>query len=166
MSINVLMLAILLYSNRICNGIFCCDFRYIIGSTKEVTRWRREKGASRVFRLKQTSRLPVQSLLFSVTFNKTQIINIIISDLKEHKDDHVAHTLVIKGPEPVPIELPGPAGDTDTEVLIFRHDLRTVQEEADTIIVQQVTVIGGCTVRISSHMIVGCLSPTVCYFTV
>ena len=90
----------------------------------------------------------------------------IISDLKEHKDDPVAHTFVITGSDSVPIELPGPAGDTDTGVLICRHDLRTVQEETDTIIVQQVTDIGGCIVRISSHMIVGCFSPTVCYFAV
>ena len=90
----------------------------------------------------------------------------IIGDLKEYKDDHVAHTLVITGPDPVPIELSGPAGDTDTGVLICRHDLRTVQEEADTSIVQQVTDIGGCIVRISSNMIHGCINSTVCYFTV
>lgn len=115
-------------------------YRYKSGSTKEVTRWRREKGASRVFSLKSTSRLPAQSLLFSVTSNKVQIINMIIQDLDDHKDDRVSHSLIITGPEPVPIELPGPAGETDTGVRICRHDLVTTQEEADTIIVQQVNL--------------------------
>ena len=63
----------------------------------------------------------------------------IIQDLQDHKDDPVAHTLIITGPHPVPIELPGPSGDTKTGVLIQRMNLRTTQEEADTIILQQVT---------------------------
>lgn len=63
----------------------------------------------------------------------------IIQDLEDHKDDPVRHTLIITGPDPVPFELPGPAAHTDTGVLIRRLDLRTTQEEADTIIVQQVT---------------------------
>ena len=47
----------------------------------------------------------------------------IIQDLQDHKL----------------IELPGPSGDTKTGVLIQRMNLRTTQEEADTIILQQVT---------------------------
>ena len=62
----------------------------------------------------------------------------IIQDLVAHKDDPVAHSLIVTGPDPVPLELPGPAGDSDTGYVIQRHDLLTTQEEADTIIVQQV----------------------------
>ena len=118
--------------------VLCASFRYITGSTKEVTRWKREKGASRVFRLKETSRLPARSLLFSVTTNKVQVINMIIQNLIEHKDDPVTPTLIVTGPDPVPLELPGPHVNRDTGEVICRHDLRTTQEEADTIIVQQV----------------------------
>lgn len=126
-------------------------FRYITGSTKEVTRWKREKGASKVFKLKLTSRLPAQTLLFSVTSNKVQIIEMIIQDLKLHKDDRVAHSLIITGSDPVPVEVPGPVAECQTGVLIQRHDLRTTQEEADTIIVQQVLLIKG---HVSPNIIV------------
>ena len=71
--------------------------------------------------------------------NEVKIINMIIKDLKDHKDDPVAHTLVITGPDPVPLELPGLVGDNDSGVVIPRHDLRNTQNEADTIIVHQVT---------------------------
>ena len=129
------MLATLVVVIHICT---CAYFRYITGSTKEVTRWKRERGASRVFSLKHTSRLPARSLLFSVTTNKVQVINMIIQDLVDHKDDPVTHPLIVTGPDPVPLELPGPCANMDTGEVIFRHDLRTTQEEADTIIVQQV----------------------------
>ena len=105
-----------------------------------MTRWKRDKGASKVFQLKAMSQLPAQSVLFSVTANKVQMIKMIIQDLLDHKDDQVAHKLVITGPDPVPIELPGTTleGDTESGLIIKRHDLRTIHEEADTIIVQQV----------------------------
>ena len=66
------------------------------------------------------------------------VINMITQDLVAHKDDPVAHILIVTGPYPVPLELPGPAGDTDTGDVIQRHDLLTTQQEADTIIVQHV----------------------------
>ena len=93
-----------------------------------------------MFRLKSTSCLPARSLLLSVTSNKTQIINMIIQDFLDHKDDPVPHTLIITGPDPIPIELPGPAFDDDSGLVIYCQDLKTTQEEADTIIVQQVTI--------------------------
>ena len=86
-----------------------------------------------MFKLKSTSRLPAQSVLFSVTSNKIQIINMIIADFLDHKHDNVSHSLIVTGPDPVPFELSG-AGLT-----IYRQDLRTTQEEADTIIIQQVS---------------------------
>ena len=62
----------------------------------------------------------------------------IIDDFLNHKDDPVPHTLVVTGPDPVPVEMPGPAVGEYTGTVINRHDLRTTQEEADTIILQQV----------------------------
>ena len=134
--------------------IVCFTFRYIGGSTKEATRCRRQKGASRMFYLKQTSGLPAQTLLLSVTSNKVQIINMIIKDLKDHKDDPVAHTLVITGPDPVSLELPGLVGDNDSGVVIPRHDLRNTHEEADRIIDHQETNNICCSVKLAtSHLL-------------
>ena len=62
----------------------------------------------------------------------------IIADLIGHKDDIVEHSVIVTGPDPVPLELPGPTGDTMIGKIIQRDDLFTTQEEADTIIVQQV----------------------------
>ena len=134
------MTSLMLYVYWQTVSLVVSSFRYIAGSTKEATRWKREKGASRVFKLKNPSRLPAQSLLFSVTSNKVQIIDMIIQDLIAHRVDRVAHSLVVTGPDPVPVEIPGPLASTATGILIDRHDLRTTQEEADTIIVQQVSI--------------------------
>ena len=112
--------------------VFLTFDRYIEGSTKEVTRLARDKGATKVFKMKLTSRLQTAKLLFSVTSNKTQIINYIIADLIAHKDDQVTHSLILTGPESVPYELPGGG------VVTRRTDLETTQEEADTIILHQV----------------------------
>ncbi|MES9879340.1 MAG: hypothetical protein ABW185_00470 [Sedimenticola sp.] len=111
--------------------VFLTFDRYINGSTKDVTRSARDKGATKVFQMKTTSRLPAAKLLFSVTSNKIQVIDYIIADLIDHKDDEVTHSLIVTGPESVPYELPG-------GVVIRRADLETTQEEADTIILQQV----------------------------
>lgn len=111
--------------------VFLTFDRYTNASTKDVTRSARDKGATKVFQMKNTSRLPAAKLLFSVTANKIQVIKYIVADLIEHKDDVVTHSLIVTGPDPVPYELPG-------GVVIRRRDLVTTQEEADTIIIQQV----------------------------
>ena len=105
--------------------------RYISGSRKEMTRHARDKGATKVFKLKLTSRLPAAMLLFSVTANKVQIKDYIVKDLIDHKDDAVNHSLIITGAEAVPYEV------TDG-VVIRRRDLETTKE-ADTIILKQVS---------------------------
>ena len=104
--------------------------RYKSGSTKEMTRWQREKGASRVFRLQATSRLPQQTLMLSCTANKVQLINILINDLKQNPVN-MEHKLIVTGPDPTPFECVG--GE-----IIHRPDLHNTQEEADTIMVCQV----------------------------
>lgn len=103
------------------------------GSTKEMTRWQREKGASRVFKLKSTSRLPKQTLMLSVTANKVQLINLIVHDLKKYPLD-MENKLVVTGPDPTPFECIGPIGGE----VIEQPDLYNTQEEADTILVCQV----------------------------
>ena len=92
-----------------------------------------------MFQLIPTSRLPAQSVLLSVASNKAQLIKAIIQDLKEHKDDHVQNSLVVTGPEPTPVEMHGPGDDEDVGNIVHRHDLRNTQEEADTILLHQVS---------------------------
>ncbi|PIK44208.1 hypothetical protein BSL78_18950 [Apostichopus japonicus] len=60
-----------------------------------------------------------------------QLINLICEDMASHKDDFTQHKLVLTGSDPVPVEI-------NSGVLIKRQDMKTTQEEADTIIVQQV----------------------------
>ena len=105
-------------------------FRYKPGSTKEMTQWQREKGASRVFSLKTTSRLPSQLLMLSVTSNKIQLFNMIVDDFKQKPFSADQNKIVITGPDPVPFECNGES--------IARPDMPNLEEEADTIIVCQV----------------------------
>ena len=60
-----------------------------------------------------------------------QIIYFIIDDLLNHNNYEVAHSLILTGPEYSPYELAG------NNLLIRREDIQTTQEEADTIIIQQ-----------------------------
>lgn len=77
------------------------------------------------------TRLPPQKAMLTVTRNKTQLIDLIVADIIEHKDDFQTHALIVVGRDPSPLEI--------VEGLIReRHDLATTQEEADTIIIQQV----------------------------
>ena len=99
-----------------------------------MARCARDKGMTKVFKMTLTSRLPSAKLLFSITANKVQIINFIVKDLVQHKDDDVANKLILTGQESVPYELPGGG------VLTRRDDIETAKEEADTIILHQVNV--------------------------
>ena len=59
-------------------------------------------------------------------------INYIIADQIAYNDDQVTHSLIPTGPESVPYGLPGGG-------VVTRHtDLETPQDEADTIILQQI----------------------------
>ena len=66
-------------------------FRYKLGSTKECTRIKRDKTATRIFNLSPVHPLPSQTVLLSVTANKSQLINFIKEDLKNQKNDLVLH---------------------------------------------------------------------------
>ena len=105
-------------------------FRYKADSRKESTRNGRDKGASRVYSLRNTTRLPPQKVMLTVTRNKVQLIDLICEDMAFHKDDFSQHKLVLTGSDAVPVEI-------NRGVIIKRH-MKTTQEEADTMIVQQV----------------------------
>ena len=108
--------------------------RYKADSTKASTRHGRDQGASRMYTLRSTTRLPPQKVLLTVTQNKMQLIELICKDIMTHSHLLISTTkkLVITGAGPVPVEInPG-------SVIIHRQDMKTMQEEADTMIVQQV----------------------------
>ena len=109
------------------NALPLC-YRYIKGSIKESTRTSRVKAASRVYTLNTNTHLPPQSVVLTVTSNKAQLIDMVVQDLIEHKDDFHEHDLIITGSDSVPWEVS--SGDVRR-----RLDLRTTHEEADTIII-------------------------------
>ena len=109
--------------------IYIC--RYIPGSTKGSTRQVRAKGASRVYSLRCITALPTQKSILTVSQNKAQLIDLLCEDLVSHKEEFQRHRLVVTGKLSVPVEL-------NKGLLIKRYDMETTQEEADTILVQQV----------------------------
>ena len=112
-------------------GVYCVS-RYIEGSTKESTHRGRDKGASRAYNLRSSTCLPSQKVVLTVSSNKAQLIDLIVTDIVSHKTEFQAHILVVTGSSPVPLEV-------KRGQLNQRTDLRTTQEEADTMIVQQVS---------------------------
>ena len=91
----------------------------------------RSQGKCKWIQLLLSSPLPERDPLLSVADNKLQLIALIIDYLIDHKDEEVLHSVIITGPEPVPIEV-------FNGVVIQRMDLRTTHEEADVIIPNQV----------------------------
>ena len=67
--------------------VFFIFDHYIDVSTKEVIRFARDKGATKVFKMKFTSKLIAEKLIFSVATNKTELIDYIIANLIAHNDD-------------------------------------------------------------------------------
>ena len=115
--------------------------RYIEGCTKEAIRRGRDEGASRVYTLRCTARLPPQKVVLTVTTNKDQLIALIVEDLVSHKTDFQKHKLVVTGRDLVPVEIAN--GWVNK-----RHDMVTTQEEGDTLIVQQVSRVEDGTVLV------------------
>ena len=108
--------------------------QYKADSTKASTRHGRDQGASRMYTLRSITCLPPQKVLLNVTQNKTQLIEFICKDIMTHSHLLIFMTknLVITGADPVPVEInPG-------NIIIHRQGMKTMQEEADTMIVQQV----------------------------
>ena len=80
--------------------------------------------------------LPPQKVLLTVTQNKIQSIDLIVAALQKEKDQFnlCVHKPVVTGREPVPVEI-------NRGLVIRRCDLKTVQEEADVIMIQQMIAI-------------------------
>uniref|UniRef100_UPI00359005F2 uncharacterized protein n=1 Tax=Myxine glutinosa TaxID=7769 RepID=UPI00359005F2 len=116
---------------RLKTDVYLVFDRYKADSTKDSTRQGRDKGASSVYTLRCTTRLPPEKVILTVTRNKMQLIDLICEDMASHKDDFTQHKLVLTGSDHVPVEI-------NSGVIIKRQDMKTTQEETDTIIVQQV----------------------------
>ena len=77
----------------------------------------RDKGASRVYTLRNTTSLPPQKVMLTVTRNNVQLIDLICEDMAFHKDYVSQHTLVLTGSDPVPVEI-------NRGVTIKRQDMK------------------------------------------
>ena len=104
--------------------------RYIESSTKQHIRQTRGKAASRRYSLRANSLLPAKNIILTVATNKAQLIKLIIQDFEKELNESRPNTLVITGEHPVPIEI-------RNGKINKRIDMTTTQEEADTIIIQQ-----------------------------
>ena len=105
-------------------------------SIKDNTQNTRQKGAIRQHRLTLTMPLPPQKVLLTVTQNKIRLIDLIVAALQKEKDQFklCGHILVVTGRDPIPVEI-------NKGVVIRRCDLKTMQEEADVIMIQQMIAI-------------------------
>ena len=108
--------------------------RYKEGSIKESSRNYRDQGASRVYFLRPIAKLPYQKIVLTVSSNKKQLIDLILTELIYHKDMLIGK-LVITGNDPVPIQI-------NQGVVSRRDDITITHEEADTMIIQQVASVG------------------------
>ena len=120
------------------SNVYLLFDRYIKSSTKEHLRHTRDKAASRTYSLNKKSRLPPKNVVLTVVTNKAQLIRLIFQDLVDHHDKVQKHTLYITGLDPVPIQI-------KHGHLTHRNDMATTQEEADTIIIQQLSHVTGGT---------------------
>ena len=110
--------------------------RYFDHSIKGLTRKCRNKGGSRVYQLTPTTPLQPRDVILTVTENKVQLINLIVENIRKNPDIfNTAHKLVATGPDPIPFEI-------GNSTVLLRPDLKTNQEEADTILVHQVYRMG------------------------
>jgi len=100
-----------------------------------------ENKSSRVYTLTSTTRLPAESVVLTLSKNKAQLIDIIVSDLRLHADEFQTKRLVVTGKDLFPTELY--QGQT-----FQRNDMWTTQEEVNTIIIQQVSQVTAGTVLV------------------
>ena len=87
----------------------------------------RDKGASRVYNLHPSTKMPTQDAILTVTENKKQLIDLIVKDLLQHKEE-ILSNLIVTGRDSTPIEI-------DMNTAIERHDLKVMHEEADSTII-------------------------------
>ena len=114
-------------------NMFLIFDRYFEQSIKSATCSNRDVGASRVYHLSSSTNLPSQKVMLTVSKNKQQLIDLIIRDLCAHKAEvSIFNTLIVTGSEPFPIEI-------TNDDIIQCESLKTLQEEADTIIIDQLS---------------------------
>ena len=108
-------------------------------SINDATRCQRACEAAREYKLTMNAPLPQQQVVFSVTKNKVQLIDVICEELQQLDDVPLNTSLVITSRSPVPMAV-------RSDALVQRFDLKTTHEEADVIIPQQVVVLAdiGC----------------------
>ena len=122
------------------SDVYLLYYRYKEGSIKESTRNYRDQGASRVYSLCPTAKLPSQKVVLTVSSNKGQLIDLILTELIYHKDMLIGK-LMITGNDPVPIQI-------NQGVVSRRDDMTITHEEADTLIIRQVVSVGAANVLV------------------
>ena len=108
-------------------------------SINDATRCQRACEAAREYKLTMNAPQPQQQVVFSLTKNKVQLIDLICEELQQLDDVPLNTSLVITGRSPVPME-------ARSDALVQRFDLKTTHDEADVIIPQQVVALAdmGC----------------------
>ena len=114
-------------------GVYLILDRYEDYSIKRVTRIALGKEASRHHQLSQSMHLPPQKVVLAVTYNKIQLVDVIVETLRAQKQQlsSTNHKLVVTGRDPVPVEI-------SHGMTIRREDLRNAHEEAGDIIIHHV----------------------------
>ena len=84
-----------------------------------------------MYTLRNTTRIPPQKVMLTVTRNKVQLIDLICEDMAFNNDEFSQHELVLTGSDHVQVVI-------NRGVIIKRQYMKTTQEEAHTMIVQQV----------------------------
>ena len=118
--------------------VYLVSDRYKADSTKAITRHVRDQpskhsitgflrnvyweGASRMYTLRSTTRLPPQKVILTVAQNKMLLIELICKDIMTHSHLLIFTTkkLIIRAADPVPVEInPG-------SIIIHRQDMKTI----------------------------------------
>ena len=87
-----------------------------------------------MYSLRPTAKVPSQKVVLTVSSNKKQLIDLILTELMYHKD-MLNGKLVITGNDPVTIQI-------NQCVVSRRDDMAITHEEADTMFIQQVAYVG------------------------
>ena len=99
-----------------------------------MTRIYRDNRARRVYQLQPEMELPARDVVLKVTENKVQLIHLIIEKFKSSAVEiNCRSKIVITGKDPIPFEI-------SNDVIKNRPDLMTTQEEANAILIRQVSV--------------------------
>ena len=104
--------------------------RYSEMSIKESTRSVCDTGASQVYSLSTTTRLPPREVTLSLRKSKKQLTQLSLLDLMSHKA-MLDGNVIVTGASPIPVDI-APSN------INRRVDIRNTHKEADTIIIHQI----------------------------